>query len=50
MNFIYNFMPEEIIKAIGWTIFHSLWQGAMIAVLLSGVLLITGKEECAASL
>jgi len=45
MNFIYNFMPEEIIKAIGWTIFHSLWQGAMIAVLLSGVLLITGKKS-----
>lgn len=44
MNFIYNFIPEEIIKAIGWTIFHSLWQGAMIAVLLSGILLITGKK------
>lgn len=45
MNFIYNFIPEELIKAIGWTIFHSLWQGAMIAVLLSGVLLITGKKS-----
>ncbi|MBI5729840.1 MAG: M48 family metalloprotease [Ignavibacteriales bacterium] len=44
MNFIYNFIPEELIKAIGWTIFHSLWQGAMIAVLLSGVLLVTGKK------
>ncbi len=45
MNFIYNFIPEELIKAIGWTIFHSLWQGAMIAILLSGVLLITGKKS-----
>ncbi len=45
MNFIYNFIPEELIKAIGWTIFHSLWQGAMIAVLLSGVLLVTGKKS-----
>ena len=45
MNFIYNFIPEELIKAIGWTIFHSLWQGVMIAVLLSGILLITGKKS-----
>ncbi|NJD22348.1 MAG: hypothetical protein FIA82_06710 [Melioribacter sp.] len=45
MNFIYNFIPEELIKAIGWTIFHSLWQAAMIAVLLSGILLITGKKS-----
>jgi bla regulator protein blaR1 len=45
MNFIYNFIPEELIRAIGWTIFHSLWQGAMIAVLLSGVLLVTGKKS-----
>jgi beta-lactamase regulating signal transducer with metallopeptidase domain/peptidoglycan hydrolase CwlO-like protein len=45
MNFIYYFIHEELIKAIGWTIFHSLWQGAMIAVLLSGVLLVVGKKS-----
>ena len=45
MNFIYNFIHEELINAIGWTIFHSLWQGSMIAVLLSGVLLVAGKKS-----
>lgn len=39
MNFIYDLIPEEFIKAIGWTIFHSLWQGGVIAILLGGVLL-----------
>ncbi len=41
MNFIYDIMPEEFIKAIGWTIFHSLWQGAITSILLAGMLLLT---------
>ncbi|MHB8905840.1 MAG: M56 family metallopeptidase [Melioribacteraceae bacterium] len=45
MNFIYDLIPEEFIKAIGWTIFHSLWQGAVISILLAGVLLMTGKKS-----
>ena len=45
MNFIYVLIPEEIIKAIGWTIFHSIWQGAVISILLAGVLLMTGKKS-----
>ena len=45
MNIIYDLIPEEFIKAIGWTIFHSLWQGAVISILLAGVLLMTGKKS-----
>ncbi|MCX6169719.1 MAG: M56 family metallopeptidase [Ignavibacteriales bacterium] len=45
MTIIYELIPEEFIKAIGWTIFHSLWQGAVISVLLAGVLLMTGKKS-----
>jgi bla regulator protein blaR1 len=45
MNLVYNFIPQEIIKAIGWAIFHSLWQGALISILLGVVLLIAGKKS-----
>ncbi len=45
MNFIYNFFPQELIEAAGWTIFHSLWQGVIISVLLGVVLLISGKKS-----
>lgn len=41
MNFIYDLIPEEFIRAIGWTIFHSIWQGALIAILLFGILFLT---------
>src|SRR5690554_6433662 len=39
MNFIKDFIPENILNAFGWMIVHSVWQGALIAVLLSIVLL-----------
>jgi bla regulator protein blaR1 len=45
MNTIYNFIPQELTNAIGWTIFHSLWQGVLISVLLGVVLLISGKKS-----
>ncbi len=45
MNFIFNFIPEELIKAIGWTIFHSIWQGAVIAIIVGALLLLTGKKS-----
>ena len=45
MNFIYDIIPEEFIKAIGWTIFHSIWQGAVVAILLAGILLLTRKNS-----
>ena len=45
MNFIYDIIPEEFIKAIGWMIFHSLWQGAVIAFLLGIILLFTKSNN-----
>lgn len=45
MNFVYQLIPHEIIKAIGWTIFHSVWQGTVIAVILGALLLLTGKKS-----
>ncbi len=34
MSSIYNFIPQEIVSSIGWTLLHSLWQGGLIAVIL----------------
>ncbi len=34
MNFINNILPERIIYSLGWTVIHSFWQGALIALLL----------------
>ena len=34
MNFIQQFVSEELIYAVGWTVVHSLWQGFLIAFLL----------------
>jgi len=45
MNFIFNLIPDELIRAIGWTIFHSLWQGGAIAILLGGILLIPSTKS-----
>ncbi len=35
MDFIQQFISEEIIYALGWTVIHSLWQGTLIAVLVA---------------
>ncbi|MCL6098949.1 MAG: M56 family metallopeptidase [Bacteroidetes bacterium] len=45
MNFVYQLLPHEIIKAIGWTIFHSVWQGIVIAIILGALLLLTSKKS-----
>lgn len=37
-NYIANLFTPELLEAIGWTIIHSLWQGALVAVLLTIVL------------
>lgn len=45
MNFIYELIPQNIINAIGWTIFHSLWQGVIISFVLAAVLLISNHRS-----
>ncbi len=32
MNIAALFLPERIVNALGWTLFHSLWQGALAAL------------------
>jgi bla regulator protein blaR1 len=32
MSFLNNILSERLIDAVGWTLFHSLWQGALAAL------------------
>jgi bla regulator protein blaR1 len=41
--FISDFFSENIVKAICWTIIHSMWQGMILAVLTGFVMLCTKK-------
>ncbi len=45
MNFIYDLIPERFINAIGWTIFHSVWQGIVISIFLGSSLLMTKRNN-----
>ncbi len=44
MNFVYQYMPEGLINAIGWTIFHSIWQGGAAALLLGIILFFMNRK------
>jgi len=46
MNFINEFIPKQLINAVGWTIFHSIWQ-AVFAAILVGSILITCNQKSA---
>lgn len=39
----YHLFPEEIIEAFGWTIFHSIWQISLIAIVLVTLLVLLNK-------
>ncbi len=43
MEILYRFFPETLIEATGWMLFHSLWQGAMLTIILVVVLHILKK-------
>ncbi len=47
MNIIHNFLSEQILQALGWTFIHSLWQGAVIALVLG--LILPGLKKRAAT-
>jgi bla regulator protein BlaR1 len=38
-----SFFPETIIRALCWTLLHSLWQGLILAVVAGGVMLLTKR-------
>lgn len=45
MNFLYQYLPEELVNALGRMIFHSFWQGAIIAFALGLVLFFSSKAS-----
>ena len=42
-----SFIPETIIRALCWTLLHSLWQGLILAVLAGAVMLLTKRAPSA---
>ena len=45
MDIIYEFFPENILNALGWTVLHSLWQAFFVALLLAAYLLVWQKTD-----
>jgi bla regulator protein BlaR1 len=41
MNFASALLPARVVDALGWTLFHSLWQGALAALAFALVLYLT---------
>ncbi|MGB2621372.1 MAG: GWxTD domain-containing protein [Candidatus Acidiferrum sp.] len=40
MNFLHHFVGSPLAAAIGWTLLHSLWEGAILSGLLAAVLVL----------
>ena len=38
MNNLEDVLQQPILQALGWALVHSLWQGALLAALLAGLL------------
>lgn len=45
MNLINDLVPENLVSAFGWMIVHSIWQGALIAFLLSIILFLLNTRS-----
>lgn len=45
MNVLQNIFSAEFIEAIGWTIVHSLWQGALIVIVLAVLMLLMRRNS-----
>ncbi len=45
MNILNLFSSNEIVHALGWTILHSVWQIALVAILLSILMIILKKSS-----
>jgi bla regulator protein blaR1 len=46
-SFFLQMIGEEIVRALSWTLFHSLWQGLLLALLAGLVVLITKRSKAA---
>jgi beta-lactamase regulating signal transducer with metallopeptidase domain len=47
MNIVSQILPPALIKAIGWTLLHSIWQGLGIALLLALLLICLQRSSAA---
>ncbi len=43
MKLLYHLFTEELTTALGWTLLHALWQGALLAILLGITLVLMRK-------
>ena len=47
MNWLYDFLSENSVRALGWTVLHSLWQGLIIGS-ISALVLMQSETKSAA--
>jgi len=45
MTTLENFVSPALTRALGWTLLHSLWQGALVAAVLAGTLLLLRRQR-----
>ena len=45
MTTLEQFVSPALTRALGWTLLHSLWQGALVAAVLAGALLLLRRQR-----
>lgn len=45
MNWLEQLLPTALVHALGWMLVHSLWQGAVVALALAGLLLLLRRHS-----
>ncbi len=45
MTALENFVSPALMRALGWTLLHSLWQGVLVAGVLAGALLLLRRQR-----
>ncbi len=45
MNFLSSYIPHEYIQALGWTLLHSIWQAALIALIVGILMILVQKSS-----
>ena len=45
MTTLEQFVSPALMRALGWTLLHSLWQGALVAAVLAGALLLLRRQR-----
>ncbi len=44
MNWLHSIISEDILYALGWTLLHALWQGTLLAIVLSAIMFTLNKH------